>query len=234
MASTSEVTFGARLHNAEKILTHLQSFSGYAPPAADQSVVNLQRIITDIKEQNAGAARSTQAYSAAVNNRLKLFQKDSDSVMKIMSPIAAAIRAAFGKTSKEAADIAGLVIKVRGQNVKRSRSVPDAESVSQSERSFGSITQSFANLVATLENYGAAYKPANNNIRTDALNTKLTQLTDVNIAVTVAYGALKQSRDDRASAYKNLAALVQGIKDAVKSQYGITATEYVLIKGIRV
>jgi len=234
MASTSEITFGSRLHNAEKILTHLQSFTGYEPPAPDQSVINLQRIITGIKAQNANAARSIQAYSAAVDTRQKLFLKNSDSLIKLMSPISSAVRALFGKASKEASGIAALVTKIRGANVKKSPAAPDSEFVSQSERSFGSITQSFANLVATLENYGAAYKPANDNIKPAALNTKLTQLTDVNIAVTVAYGALKQSRDDRASAYKTLAALVQGIKDAVKSQYGITATEYVLIKGIKV
>jgi DNA topoisomerase VI subunit B len=165
MASTSEKTFGSRLQNAEKVLTNLTAFSGYNPPTAEQSISNYETLITTIKTQNNEAASKIQAYSAAVDNRQKLFQKNSDSLNKIMTPIAAAIRSSYGKTSKEATDIAAMVTKVRGLNVKKDTKDPNATTVSQSERSYGSMTQTFADMIATLENYGANYNAANSDVK---------------------------------------------------------------------
>jgi len=234
MASKSEISFGARLLNAEKMVTHLQSFAGYTPPAVGQSPAKLQTLITTIKEQNNAAARNLQSYSAAVDTRQKLFQKDSDSLIRIMSPIAAVVRSVFGKSSKEAAGIGAMVTKIRGASITRTRKDPDADFVSQSEKSYGSLTQNFADMIATLQNYGGAYKPANDKISIASLSALLAQLEQSNTAVTAAYGTLKETRDDRVTFYKDLAALAQRIKDAVKSQYGITSTEYVLVKGLKV
>lgn len=69
---------------------------------------------------------------------------------------------------------------------------------------------------------------------TEPLQTKLTDLTASNIAVTSTYGQLKEKRDDRSELYKKLTDITQRIKDAVKSQYGLKSTEYNLIKGIKV
>ncbi|MBL0145386.1 MAG: hypothetical protein IPP48_06140 [Chitinophagaceae bacterium] len=234
MASVSEKTFGSRLLNAEKILTHLTAFTGYNPSTDEQSISNYETLIATIKVQNNEAASKIQAYSAAVDIRQKLFQKNSDSLNKIMTPIGAAIRSAFGKTSKEAADIASLVTKVRGISIKKDSKEPNADTVSQSERSYGSMTQTFADMIATLENYGASYNPANDIVKLPQLKDKLITLTSANTAVTVAYGALKEKRDDRSDLYKQLTDITQRIKDAVKSQYGNTSTEYVLIKGLKV
>ncbi|MEQ1554569.1 MAG: hypothetical protein ABL929_10340 [Ferruginibacter sp.] len=234
MASTSEKTFGSRLQNAEKVLTHLIAFAGYNPPTAEQSTSSYEALIKSIKTQNNDAASKTQTYSNAVDIRQKLFQKDSDSLNKIMTPIGAAIRSAFGKTSKEATDIATMVTKVRGASVKKATKEPNAEFVSQSERSYGSMTQTFADMIAVLENYGANYNPANDKIKVATLKEKLVALTKANTDVTTAYGALKEKRDDRGELYKNLTDITQRIKDAVKSQYGNNSTEYVLIKGLKV
>lgn len=234
MASNSEQTFGARLQNAEKILTHLQAFAGYAPPNADLSAANLDTILQGIKSQNTSAAGDVQTYSAAVDTRQRLFQKDSDSLNKILSPLGAAVRASFGKTSKEVADVTSLVNKIRGEKVKKSSKEPDAEFVSQSEKSFGSMTQNFSDLITILEKYGTAYSPANTKIQFATLKDKLTDLNKANTNVAAAYGKLKETRDDRTDLYKKLKDLVQRIKDAVKSQYGNNSTEYNLIKGLKV
>jgi hypothetical protein len=55
MASTSEVTFGSRLANAQTLLTHLQSFTTYVAQTPDQSVANVQAVIANIKTQNTKA-----------------------------------------------------------------------------------------------------------------------------------------------------------------------------------
>ena len=234
MASNSEVTFGSRLANAETLVTHLQSFKDYAAQTPDQSVANVQAVIANIKTQNNTTAGNKQGYSTAVDTRQKLFQKDADSLIKLLSPIGSAVRSAFGKTSKEAANTAALITKIRGIKVKKESKDPTEETVSQSERSFGSITQTFADMVATLQKFGASYNPANEKVNLPALTDKLAQLNTANTNVPLAYGKLKQSRDDRNEQYKNLTAITQRIKDAVKSQYTLGSTEYALIKGLKI
>ncbi len=234
MASTSEVTIGARVTNAEKILTYLQAFEGYAPTDATIKIPALVTLITNTKAKNTETASSVQTYSAAVDKRQALFQSDTNSLIKVLSPIGATVRSAFSKASKEATDIAAMIIKIRGARISKGSKDQSGEFVSQSERSYGSMTQNFANIITTLENYGAKYDPLNAYIKIAALKEKLTQLTEANIAVTASYGKLKEKRDDRATLYKELTTITQRIKDAVKSQYGLRSTEYNLIKGIKV
>ncbi len=234
MASNSEVTFGARLNNASTILTHIQAFVGYAPPVPNLLAANLDTVIANIKTQNSTTAGNKQAYSAVVEKRQKLFSKDSDSLVKIMSPLGATVRSIFTKSSKEATDITAMITKIRGEKIKKDKTEPNAEFVSQSEKSYGSMTQNFADIIATLQKFGPAYKPANESIKLESLTTKLDLLRQANTDVAVAYGTLKESTDDRNALYKSLSTLIQGIKDAVKSQYSLRSTEYNLIKGLKV
>lgn len=234
MASTSEVTIGAKVANAEKLLTHLKSFVGFNPPTPELSGTELNTRIDKIKSQNSDAAGTAQAYSAAVDTRQKLFQKDSDSLIKILASLGATVRSAFGKSSKEAADVASLITKIRGVKTKKPAKDATAEFVSQSERSFGSMTQNFSDLIVRLEKYGTNYNPSNATIKLVALQDKLTKLTDANNKVTSSYGAFKTARDIRLVLYKDLTAITQRIKDAVKSQYGLKSTEYALVKGLKV
>ncbi len=234
MASSSEVTFGSRLANAQTLATHLQSFTDYVAQTPDQSVANVQAVITNIKAQNTTTAGNKQDYSTAVDLRQKLYNKDSDSLLKLLSPIGSAVRSAFGKTSKEAANTAALITKIRGIKVKKEPKEPTEETVSQSERSFGSITQTFSDIIATLEKFGVNYNPANEKVKLPALADKMAQLTTANTNVPLAYGKLKQARNDRNELYKNLTDITQRIKEAVKSQYTLGSTEYALIKGLRI
>ena len=153
MASNSEVTFGARLNNASTLHTHLLAFKDYAPSNENQTAAALLAAITPIKAQNSKTAGDKQAYSSAVEKRQKLFKKDPDSLLKLLSPLGAAVRSIFTKTSKEAADIAAMIVRIRGVKIKKDKAEPTAESVSQSEKSFGSMTQTFADIIATCFQY---------------------------------------------------------------------------------
>ncbi len=151
-----------------------------------------------------------------------------------MSPIASAVRSSFAKAAKETADITSIVTKIRGEKIKKSRKEPEAEFVSRSEKSYGSMTQNFSDIIDTLEKYGAAYNPANEKIKLPALKDKLAQLIQANKNVAFAFGLSKQSKDQRLELYTSLSELSQRIKDAVKSQYTINSTEYNLIKGLKI
>ena len=234
MASTSEVTLGARVANAERLLTNLQSFTAYTAADPVLSIASLKTLINNIRTKNTETASAAQAYSASVDVRQNLFQKADNSLIKILSLIGATVRSSFDKTSKEAADISSMITKIRGEKVKRTVKDPTADFVSQSERSYGSMTQNFADMITTLENYGAKFSPVNNEIKIATLKTRLTKLSGANVSVTTTYGVQKEKRDDRAELYKNLTAVTQRIKDGVKGQYGLKSTEYSLIKGLKV
>lgn len=234
MASTSEVTIGAKVTNAEIISTNLKAFAGYAPSDPALTAAELDKLINNTKAKNSEAASAAQDYSAAVDTRQKLFQKNSNSLIKVMSPVGATVRSSFGKTSKEANDIAAMITKIRGVKVKKATKEPTADFVSQSERSYGSMTQNFSDMITTLNKFGVKFAPVNADILIATLQTKLTDLTAANISVTATYGQLKEKRDDRSDFYKQLTDITQRIKDAVKSQYGLKSTEYNLIKGIKV
>lgn len=241
MASNSEVTFGARVANAETISTHLKSFTGFVAPTTNTSIPNYDVLIASLKTENTGVATKKANYSAAVETRQKLFFKDKDSVLKTLSPVTSALRSKLGKTAKPVTDIAGLVVKIRGANKEKPKDPkPDEatgtkqDTVSQSERSYGSITQNFNDIVATLATLGTDYAPVNTVHKLPALQTKLTAITTANINATTTYGALKVGFDNRVNFYADLTERTQRIKEAVKSQYGVSSTEYKLIKGLRV
>lgn len=234
MASTSEVTFGARIANAEAVSTNLKSFTGYEAPTTETSIVSYDALIASMKTENSSVATKKLAYSTAVDVRQKHFLKEPTSISKILSPIVAAVRAKMGKSGKEVADISALMTKIRGEKPLKLKEGDTAEKVSQSERSYGSMTQNFSDLVTTLTALGTNYAVVQPNLKLPALLTKITDITAANNAVTTNYAALKTTVDSRANKYEDLAERTQRIKESVKSQYGVASTEYKLIKGLKV
>ncbi len=234
MASTSEVTFGARIANAEALSTNLKGFVGYVAQTTDTSIVNYDALIASMKTENSSVATKKLAYSVAVDVRQKHFLKEPTSISKILSPIVAAVRAKMGKSSKELADITALMTKIRGEKLKKPKAGDTPETVSQSERSYGSMTQNFSDIVTTLTALGANYSVVKVNLKLPALLTKVADITAANNAVTTTYGSLKTTVDSRSNKYDDLSERTQRIKEAVKSQYGVSSTEYKLIKGLKV
>ena len=108
-----------------------------------------------------------------------------------------------------------------------------ATAISQSERSYGSITQSFNDIINTLSQF-VGYAPTNNTIKVVTLQATATQLTTLNNAVIQKIQPLKTTRATRQTQYTDLKDRVQRIKSYVKAQYGNSSTEYNMIKGISI
>lgn len=153
-------------------------------------MVNYDALIASFKGENNSIASKKSAYSKAVDVRQQLFFKSSDSVTKLLSPVTSAVRAKLGKSAKPVADITALVVKIRGEK---------KEAVSQSQRSFASITQHFTDIVTTLTDLGADYAPANNAYKLLVLNTKVANIKKANDDVTTTFGTLKSGFDTRAA-----------------------------------
>lgn len=239
MASKTEITFGTKVANAEAIATHVKSFNGFVPPTENTSMVNYEALIASFKGENNSITSKKSAYSKAVDVRQQLFFKSSDSVTKLLSPVTSAVRAKLGKAAKPVTDITALVVKIRGEKKPKDPKADEAadkkkEAVSQSQRSFASITQHFTDIVTTLTDLGTDYAPANNAHKLTVLNTKVANVKKANDDVTTTYGTLKKGFDTRAALYADLSDRTQRIKEQVKSQYGVGSTEYKLIKGLKV
>lgn len=234
MASQSEKTFGSRLYNAEQLATNLATFTGYVALTPETTLAAYNELITQIDNNNTLVATAQSPFSIAVAARQNIFQKNPNSLAKMLSPISAYVKAKFGKTSKQATDIGNLVNKIRGEKTDKLKRDEEGEFVSQSHRSYGSQTQYLADIIATLNSYSTDYAPTNPNITLEQLSLLLDSLTAANTAVTTTYSQLKPFKDLRLPQYEDLSKRSQTIKETVKSQYGLQSTEYKLIKGYKI
>jgi hypothetical protein len=247
MKAVSEQTFGKKIADAQTLATHLQSFTTYNPPAPQLSAAELQSLINSIIAANNDTATALQDYSLAVEDRQQAFFKAGDSVEKIVTPIVATIRAKYGKDAKETTDIARLTEKIRGPKYQQSAAAAKqkaqaaannepapAVAASRSERSYGSITKSFSDMVAMLQNLGTEYAPANTEISVTTLQQKIQTLNQLSAAVDTSSLTLKAKRTTRDEAYTDLKERCIKIKEAVKAQFGINSVEYRAIKGLKV
>jgi hypothetical protein len=151
-----------------------------------------------------------------------------------LPPILAFVKAKFGKQSQQAEEITRLVNNIRGESTSKLKRDEEGEFVSQSHRSYGSQTQYFADIIATLEPFGTDYTPTNTAITLENLSLKLDALNQANMEVTTTFSQLKPIKGARITNYDILSQRAQTIKDSVKSQYGTQSPEYVLIKGYKI
>lgn len=237
MTPTTENTFGAKLRRAQDLLTYISGFAGYAPPRSQESVAGFTTLINSIIATNATGSSQLENYKAAVDARQAAFSKKTGSVEKLLSPIKGAIEAQYGKKSTEAVTVNTIIKKMRATKLTKAPVDPakpeQAKTISQSERSYGSMTQFFNDIVNSLTQF-TAFNPSSNALKIATLQTIATQLTALNNTVAQKIQLLKTTRTSRQTQYIDLKDRVQRIKSYVKAQYGNTSTEFNLIKGISI
>ena len=237
MSSTTENLFGARLRRGQDLQTYIAGFTGYTPPRSQESVAGYTTLINSIVTINASESSLQQNYKAAVDARQSAFTKTTASVDKLLAPIRGAVEAQYGKKSTEADAIAAIIKTMRATKLVQLPPDPSTPTVkktlSQSERSYGSMTQYFNDIINTLTQF-TAYNPTNVAIKTATLQTLAAQLTTLNNAVATKIQVLTTARVNRQALYTDLKDRAQRIKSYVKAQYGTTSNEYNLIKGISI
>jgi len=237
MTSTVENTFGSKLRNAQDLITFVQGFAGYAPPRAQESLASMNALITNIVSTNNTLANTQQQYALAVRNRQDAYRGTANSIEKLLSPLKGAVEAQYGKNSKESIAVAGIVKAMRATKLIKLPADPtkgtQESTLSQSERSYGSIIQSFNSLIGSLQQF-AGFNPSNPNLRIPALQSTAAQINILNNTVAQRIQTLKANQTNRNTLYTDLKDRVQRIKAYVKAQYGISSTEYNLVKGIKV
>ena len=237
MASTSENTFGAKLRNAQDLLNYIQGFTGYSPPRAQESVASMTTLITSIVTANSTTANNQQQYKAATAARQAAYKGTNGSIEKLLPSIKGAVEAQFGKKAPETESIGAQIKTMRSNKLVKSPADPtkltQEKTVSQSERSYGSMVQSFNNIIASLQQF-SGYNPSNVNLRIASLQATATQVTTLNNTVAQKTLALKKAKASRKTLYADLKDRAQRIKSYVKAQYGVSSNEYNLIKGLKI
>lgn len=235
MRTFSETGYGARIGNAEKLVAALQNYDHYQAIKPEFSITAYSDLINTTKEQNTTVASKKQAYSLSVDHRIQIFAKDVLAINKVLSPINGTVKVAFGRTSKEATDVAGIIAKIRGNNFKKSKGdKTDEETVSTSYQSYNSKAQFFSDLIVNLTNFGINYEPANTELNIAGLNGIYANAIAANTEVMNTFTQFAQSNNTRIEGYTLLSQTAIRIKDSVKAQYGFRSTEYTLIKGLKI
>lgn len=231
MASTSENSFGARLFRAKTLHSYISNFANYNPPRPQETPADFGTLLDDITAINANESSLQQNYNSAVATRFNAFRNDTISIFKLLAPIRGAVEAQFGKNSTEFKQIDAIVKKIRDAKLVRKPATDTSPqiTVSTSEKSYGSSTQYFNDLINTLTQL-PNYNPSNVDIQIASLQTFANQIDTLNNQVATTYQALRSCRLKRLEYYNELSERGKRIKAYVKSNYGIPSEEYALVK----
>jgi hypothetical protein len=237
MASKFETSFGARLRKFEDAIQFISNWPGYNPARPEIQLTVLQQMVQNIKQANEQQTQAELQYQTAVAARSQLFNKGPKSVEKLMAPIKANVNFLFGRDSGEAQNIGGIIRAFRSSALIKLPGDPASaeaqKTVSQSQRSYGSRTKFFADIVATLVAMGN-YNSSNPDVDLPALQQKLTTLTTVNDAVATQIQRMATYRTSRQQVYDQMTLALQLIKDYAASKYGNRSAEYKSIMSLKV
>lgn len=235
MTSVTENSFGARLRRAQDLLTYLSGFSKYEPPRSEESIANLTALVDSIVSVNSSEAVQRENYRTVVAQRKAAFSRHGDSVQKLLSPIKGAVEAQYGKISSESVNLNSIIKKLRATRLAKAPADPtnpaNEKAVSQSERSYGSATQFFNDIVSTISQF-TAYNPSNELLKLTSLQTMAARLTSINNEVAQKTQLMKTTKADRLAKYEVLRDRVQRVKAYIRAEFGIKSNEYNLIKGL--
>ena len=235
MASTSETGFGPKIRRAQDLLVFLNGYPVYNPPRSEESLAEMTLLINDISSLNDIESLQMNDYRLAVDNRQNAFRNDPGSIRKLLSPLANAVVAQFGKSAKQTILIMEIVNKIRSTKVTKPKAPEGGAKppVSKSEQSYGSLAKAFADLVTAVSQL-PGFNPSNTALTIPALQQKVTELAQLSDDVAQRTQVLGVTKSKRADKYEILHDRVQRIKAYIKAHYGIASQEYKSIRALRI
>lgn len=233
MRSPSERSFGARLSRAQEMLGKISNFQNWNPPRFEESAGGFAEFINSLLAMNQEETSLEQQYNTMVKTRENLFYKDPKCITKLLAMIRGSVEAQYGKGSIEFNQIDTLVRQMRDSKpaVKAATANKPAGTVSQSERSYGSLTQYFSDLVIVVSQL-PGYVTNNEVLQVPYLQNLVAQANQLAIDIPMRHQMLTTSRDRRRDAYEALKERGSRIKAFTKANYGLNSTEFKQIKGI--
>lgn len=232
MATASQASYAARLARAEQFYQFINTFQNYNPGIPELTPAGFQSLVSQLSSIQSEHTTTHYEFSEAVRMRKNTFNANPDSISKKLTLVNSYIKAKSGVNSQQFTDVNKFVRKIRGEKPLPVNANSTHESISRSERSYGSQLQNFTDIITLLQQFAPNYDPTNVAIKIPALNTLLIQATTINNAVTQKFSAYQPKISERQNGFKTLAETTLRIKEMVKAQYGTKSTEYNLIKGL--
>ena len=236
MSSKAETSFGARLRKLQDATEYIKTWAGYAPPRLQETLPQLEAFIQTIKSSNDAETDRQARYSRQVSLRQQLFTGEGG-VKKLLTQIRGAVDAQYGRTSHEAQQVGAIIKVMRKSKLVKLPADPAnpgvEKTVSQSEKSYGSQTQYFSDLVTTLAGFGD-YASTTKAITLLALQALLVKLTEANNAVATQLQQMSSQRKDRRALYLELNDRMKRMKAYTRSQYGTKSAEYLALRGLKI
>jgi hypothetical protein len=229
-----EKTFGTRFQNAKTLLTLLGTFQNFKPIHPDDDLVSVGKLIDSIQTSNNQEASALQTYTLAIDARKKIFYDKDNGIRAIVTSIIAALRAQYGKESKQVSSLTELINKIRGVTKTVQKEDGETKRVSSSQLSYASIMQNFSDLIASLSAIQPAYSPINPTVTVEELSKLLESARENSEKASLSNIQLKQAREARNKYYEDLTIRTQRLKEGVKAIYGTRSQEYTSIKGLKI
>ena len=232
MGKISNASLASRIQNAKDMIAIIKLMLNYSPVLNLDSTAEMDILIDKITVSNDGVINAVNAYNSFVQQRRAAYNTDAYSVSKLVSPIRNSIKAQYGKNSIEYSQIDTVLKKLQGAKptVVAATDTTDAQSISNTERSYGALLQNFSNLVQTLKSF-TGYTPVAAHLETAALTTQVASLNALNTNVAANLFKLTTARNLRDTNYEDLKTRCQRIKSYVSATYGTQSNEYARIKG---
>jgi hypothetical protein len=235
MKSQTETGFGARLQKARELANYISNFDGFNPPKPTDQADAFTAFVTELENANASVFQNSENYRMSVSLRQNQFTKGPTSLLKLASEIRSAVIAVYGKKSKEVDLVNEIIRKIRGTKLmsvpKDPNSTDAAKKVSQSEQSYGSMTQHFQALVVTISEY-TDYSSSKPELTIAGLQQRLLDAKTTNSSVSEKSLALSLARKNRRLLYEDLEKRRERIRNYVLSVYGKDSKEYGFMKKV--
>jgi hypothetical protein len=236
MRTQSERTFGSRLRNCFAIATMLQNIPNFYTDQSDLMPSNYFALLQAVVTDNNARTNAEQDYQTATAERQKLFRKDPNSIVKLLRPIKAAVLARYGKDSTELEQITAAIATLRSKAPAPTRQITPLAlqaTVSQSHLSYGTMTQSFTDLVTKLEGLNN-YNSTRTELTIPALKAQAAQAELLSQVIDAAQMNLKILQARRVSNYALITERANKIKALLLSTYGAKSPEYKAIARLSV
>lgn len=241
MPSTSETGHAKNVANFQDMISFV---SGYGP-AYNPANALITLLALTAKQTSADASLTAvntalAGHTTAVNAREIAF----DEFQPLLARIANA-GIACGLSAEVIEDVRSIIRKLRGARAKAAVNIPDDPSTpedesrtshSSSQMSYDMRIENFEKLIELLAAQ-PLYVPNEADLAILGLNSRLTNLRTVNIAVINAYTVLSNSRihrdDELYDEVRGLVALAQAVKNYVKSLFGPSSPQWAQLSTLK-
>lgn len=236
MRSTSEVGHAKNVANFQILIEFIKAYGITYNPSKESLKLPQLLALKDAADKNlTEVVEKNTLYNNKVNERINAFS----SVKSLSTRLINALQTT--EASKETIDNAKTFNrKMQGKKASNTQKLADANSpapntISTSQQSYDQLIQHLSGIKSVLE-VEPSYNPNETDLQLESINTKITELSDKNLAVANAYTKISNARISRNKTLYNandgLVDIAMEIKKYIKSVFGATSPEFAQVKGI--